>query len=183
MALRDPLRCGGGSAARNRALPRALCLLALGLGLSVGLTVPGLARGRAPRVQTPETMRSVRAGVYTTAQGERGARLYEASCLNCHAAEQFVGPTYMNSWTDQTAQALFDVLRETMPQDNPGSLRRQQYADLLAYLFALNGMPAGDTELKGTDSALKNVRIEGPYRHTPGHAPVVNSRDETRRRP
>jgi hypothetical protein len=46
-----------------------------------------------------------------------------------------------------------------MPQDNPGGLRRQEYADVLAYLFELNGLPAGDTALPADDCGLRRIRI------------------------
>jgi hypothetical protein len=49
-----------------------------------------------------------------------------------------------------------------MPQDNPGSLKRKEYVDVVAYLFRLNGLPAGDAEMDV--SSVKRIRIEGPYR-------------------
>jgi hypothetical protein len=47
-----------------------------------------------------------------------------------------------------------------MPLDNPGRLNRGQYADLVAYLLQLSGMPAGDRPLPSNDVALKAIRIE-----------------------
>ena len=47
-----------------------------------------------------------------------------------------------------------------MPEEDPGSLTRQQCADILAYIFRLNGFKAGSDELKGTDEAVSAVRIE-----------------------
>ena len=49
-----------------------------------------------------------------------------------------------------------------MPEDRPGTLTRQQYADILAYVFKLNGYPAGNSELSGTDEEMKAFRIEEP---------------------
>jgi hypothetical protein len=49
-----------------------------------------------------------------------------------------------------------------MPQDNPGSLKRKEYMDVVAYLFRMNGLPAGDSEMDV--SSVKRIRIEGPYR-------------------
>ena len=51
-----------------------------------------------------------------------------------------------------------------MPTDNPGRLSRGQYADILAYLFRLNGFPAGARELPNDDEGLKKIRIETPGR-------------------
>lgn len=120
--------------------------------------------------QSEEGKTSVRSGVYTAAQAERGAQIFEERCTTCHQQEQFVGPKYMSSWTGQPAHSLFDLIRRTMPEDNPSSLQRQEYADLLAYIFKINGMPAGETELKDSDSELKQVIIEGPYGPNPGGA-------------
>jgi len=43
--------------------------------------------------------------------------------------------------------ALFDRVRLSMPQDKPGSLTRQQVADLLAFILRANKFPAGKDEL------------------------------------
>jgi hypothetical protein len=47
----------------------------------------------------------------------------------------------------------------TMPEDNPGSLKPQQYADVVAYFLKLNGYPAGKTELTGPE-ALKTIKLD-----------------------
>lgn len=104
--------------------------------------------------------RSVRAGVYSPAQAQRGEKIYAARCGNCHQIGQFVGSVFLQSWAGQTADALYDNIRSTMPTDNPGGLKAQEYADVLAYIFKMNRLPAGATELKGTKSALRQVRIE-----------------------
>jgi hypothetical protein len=50
----------------------------------------------------------------------------------------------------------------TMPQDNPASLALQEYADILAYLMQLNGMPSGSRELPGNQEALNAIPFEKP---------------------
>jgi mono/diheme cytochrome c family protein len=105
---------------------------------------------------------STRDGVYSTVQAERGERVYDARCSSCHQPGQFSVPAFLQSWNGRTADALFDNIRTTMPPENPGGLKRQEYADILAYLFQLNALPPGDDELKGTDDALKRVVIETP---------------------
>jgi hypothetical protein len=47
-----------------------------------------------------------------------------------------------------------------MPVDNPGRLSREQYTDIVAYLFKLNRLPPGDRPLPADDEGLKQVRIE-----------------------
>ena len=118
-----------------------LCILTLGVG----------------KVSAQE--KSVRDGVYTEAQADRGAKLYGESCTGCHETGRFVGEQ-MKPWANQSARRLFNVVRLTMPEEDPGSLTRQQCADILAYIFRLNGFKAGSDELKGTDEAVSAVRIE-----------------------
>jgi mono/diheme cytochrome c family protein len=106
--------------------------------------------------------RSTRDGVYSTAQADRGEQTYKTRCGSCHMADQFSGFTFMQSWSGQTADALYDQLRKTMPKDNPGGLKPQEYADIIAFLFRINRLPAGDSDLKGTKPVLKEVVIEAP---------------------
>jgi hypothetical protein len=47
-----------------------------------------------------------------------------------------------------------------MPQNNPGSPKRREYLDLLAYILSLNDMPAGGEELPATPEALKKIVIK-----------------------
>ena len=49
-----------------------------------------------------------------------------------------------------------------MPEDNPGSLERQQYIDVVAYIFSLNAYPAGANDLPGDDDGLKKIKIDNP---------------------
>ena len=101
-------------------------------------------------------------GVYTSEQADRGARTYAERCGACHKIEQFAGPHFFLSWGGQRADSLFNLIRTTMPTGSPASLKRQEYADILAYLLRANGLPAGKTELEGTDAALKRIVIEAP---------------------
>ena len=123
-----------------------------------------LALARSSMAQTSDSAdapESVRDGIFTTAQAERGAAVYEQSCGGCHQPEQFTGPGFIDAWSGQTADAPFDVIRTTMPEDNPSSLKRRDYAAVLAYLFSLNGLPAGETDLPSLTRKLKLIRIEG----------------------
>jgi polar amino acid transport system substrate-binding protein len=50
----------------------------------------------------------------------------------------------------------------TMPEDNPGSLKPQQYADVVAYFLELNGYPEGKAELD--PAAIKTIKFEKPVK-------------------
>lgn len=135
-------------------IPKAMAVLALSL---LALAPPSVAQ-TSDAADPPE---SVRGGIFTTAQAERGAAVYEKSCSGCHQPEQFTGPGFIDAWSGQTADAPFEVIRTTMPEDNPSSLKRRDYAAVLAYLFSLNGLPTGETDLPSIARKLKLIRIEG----------------------
>lgn len=134
-------------------IPRFMAVLALLLG-------PTAHTGSAQAPDIEDATVSVRDGVFTTAQAERGEAIFTQACQGCHQPEQFTGPGFIDAWTGQTADAPFDVIRTTMPEDNPSSLKQSEYAAVLAYLLRLNNLPAGETELPSIARKLKLIRIE-----------------------
>jgi mono/diheme cytochrome c family protein len=112
--------------------------------------------GQAPKAATHSTLR----GVYTEAQAARGEATYRANCTSCHATGTHAGDAFIRGWDSRTAFDLFELIRTTMPLDNPGRLSREQYVDVVAYLFKLNRLPPGDRALPADDEGLKQVRIE-----------------------
>jgi mono/diheme cytochrome c family protein len=137
-----------------------LCRLAVALACAAVLG--GLAASAAPRRPDDgqSTGKSARDGIYTRAQADRGKKIFAQRCAGCHPLETFTEPLFLATWKGQTAHALFTSIRTTMPQESPGGLRRQEYADVLAYLLQLNKLPAGSEELAATDDALKKILIE-----------------------
>jgi cbb3-type cytochrome c oxidase subunit III len=123
--------------------------------------------GQQPAPPPPAAAaRSVWDGVYTSNQAARGA-LKSGLCTQCHGdnfaggpAPQLAGEDFMARWSGRTVGDLFDIIRLTMPDDDPGSLPREQYADLVAYILAVNKLPTGNSEI-GTDTGpLKLIRID-----------------------
>jgi len=47
-----------------------------------------------------------------------------------------------------------------MPRDRPGALKERQYADLLAYVFALNDLPVGEDKLDYKNGSLGTILIQ-----------------------
>jgi len=105
--------------------------------------------------------RSTATGRFTSEQATRGERAFISECGGCHTPDQFVGE-FLMAWNGKTASDLLEMIREKMPQDRPGSLPRQQYADILAYLFEKNGLPPGKDELPPAQADLERVNIEIP---------------------
>lgn len=104
--------------------------------------------------------RTTQAGVFSEAQSERGAALFEQTCLACHQIEEF-STGYMEAWEGSTASDFMELIRTTMPQDNPGRLKREEYIDIVAYMFHMSGLPTGEEEMD-PDTA-KEIRIQGPF--------------------
>jgi len=100
--------------------------------------------------------RTVWDGIYTEEQATRGEALYGEHCVRCHGAtlqgngegaKSLTDATFKSTWNGISMGALFDRVRLSMPQDKPGSLTRQQVADLLAFILRANRFPAGKDEL------------------------------------
>ena len=98
-------------------------------------------------------------GVYTVEQAARGAEVVEGVCRECHDDEEFVG-AFIRSWAGASVAALYDDIYSLMPEDQPGSLPPQQYADVIAYILQLNGLPPGEVELGAARESLERVVIE-----------------------
>jgi polar amino acid transport system substrate-binding protein len=98
-------------------------------------------------------------GVYTKAQAERGLTLYDTSCASCHELGKFKGTEFANAWTGKPLTDLHTAVL-SMPMDAPGSMKPQEYSDILAYFLSINGYPAGETELAGGEDAVKAVTLD-----------------------
>lgn len=101
-------------------------------------------------------------GAYSAAQAVRGEKVYRTRCNSCHAATAYTGATFTQLWVGRTAYDLVTLLRRTMPNEDPGGLPKQQYVDVVAYLFRLNAYPAGRRALPTTDEELRRIRIDAP---------------------
>jgi S-disulfanyl-L-cysteine oxidoreductase SoxD len=107
-------------------------------------------------------------GVYTDAQAQRGAPIYNRACASCHSSDlsggesapPLAGGQFMSNWEGLTADQLFKRMKESMPQNKPGSLSGQENADILAYMFQVNGFPAGKTELAKEPEVLMSIMIK-----------------------
>ena len=125
----------------------------LGLGawvsLSLALTISLSAGGGNPFLGLPgQDQKSVKAGVYTAAQSDRGQVLFRSK--------------FYTSFAGKPMWEMFDVISDTMPEDNPGSMKPEEYVDVMAYLLKLNNFPTGNTELPVGKEALSAIVMEKP---------------------
>ena len=105
---------------------------------------------------------SVKAGVYTAAQADRGQSLFRSKCASCHAPNRFTDDFFYMSFAGKPLWEMFDVISDSMPEDNPGSMKKEEYADVIAYLLKLNNFPTGPTELPIDKDALSAILFEKP---------------------
>jgi len=105
-------------------------------------------------------------GVYTPQQAARGDVVYGRRCRHCHqddlsggadSAPDLRGQRFLERWQRRPLLDLYRVVADTMPEDAPGSLARQDVADVLAFVLRKNLMPAGDTELPADQDTLRRI--------------------------
>src|SRR5262245_18051963 len=121
----------------------------------IGLATVALASAVGSRSSTSAQGKTQMDGVFTEAQAKRGSGVYMKSCAECHAetlegrgeAPSLSGGEFASAWNELTLNDLFDRIRKTMPQSAPGSLSREQYVDVVAFIIQKNGAPAGKSEL------------------------------------
>lgn len=152
-----------GSAGRGRGCRPRGC----GFGFVLALGWAGAVADDAGRSAT------IRDGVYTEAQAERGAFAYPVACGKCHgylldgapddpdmfSTPPIGGPKFLRNWNGRSLATLFEYTRTTMPANNPGFLPAQELADVLAYMLQQSGAPAGDAELGPELAGLERIAI------------------------
>lgn len=111
-----------------------------------------------------QDVKSVTAGVYTAAQADRGLALYKTACASCHAPNRFTDDLFYTSFAGKPLWEMFDVISDTMPEDKPGSMKPEEYVDVMAYLLKLNNFPTGESDLPVGKEALSAIKMEKPQR-------------------
>ena len=128
------------------------------------IAVLGVFRPRTVGAQDTKTQWD---GVYTAEQAGRGEDLYGSKCGGCHGAElnggelapSLTGGVFVGNWSDLTLSDLAERIRTSMPQNNPGSLSREQTADIVAFLLQKGNYPVGMQELPAADALLKTIKF------------------------
>ena len=100
-------------------------------------------------------------------QQARGKAIYVDKCSECHQetlkgtndSPPLTGDMFWSNWETYTANNLLEQVRTTMPEDNPGSLERQAYVDVVAYILRFNEVPlTGD--LPSDADSLKKIIVK-----------------------
>jgi hypothetical protein len=106
-------------------------------------------------------------GVFTPEQAARGkTALSQNGCNGCHGAEleggrgpSLKGDRFITAWENGTVSKLFAKIRDTMPPLNAEQVSPSSKADIVAYLFEVNGFPSGSSELPADTAKLDSVQI------------------------
>lgn len=101
-------------------------------------------------------------GLYSESQAQRGLEVFTAVCSECHEIEDLTNEDFRLNWDGTTLYELFDNIRTTMPDENPGTLTPQQYIDVTAYVLQLNKLPAGPDDFTGDSTSASAVRLPLP---------------------
>lgn len=142
-------------------------LLLIGLGLLLGTPAGPLSAATA-------NDRTVLDGVYSQAQMNRGRIAYNRHCRSCHANDLQGGGVeppladslFLDAWREDFLASLYQFTATRMPRGRnakPGSLKDSEYLDIIAYIIARNGFPAGTTDLTHADlEQVYLVGLQGP---------------------
>ncbi len=105
------------------------------------------------------------AGWYTREQALNGHLQYVPKCAVCHGADltgggapELKGPGFAAKWNGKSLTDLYIYTRQQMPKGNGESLSGQEYADIVAFILAQNGIPAGSIKL-AADAPMNRVLV------------------------
>lgn len=108
-------------------------------------------------------------GYYTRVQAMRGKSAYLTTCAVCHAdnlqgfdsAPGLAGAAFLAKWSRMSVQDLYQRIKTTMPQNAPGTLSPEVYADLTAFILRSNNFTVGPKEVPTDAEALRKLTLDG----------------------
>jgi mono/diheme cytochrome c family protein len=106
------------------------------------------------------TVLTVSKGVYSAAQAERGEKVFTKVCVECHERGEFMESLFDKEWLGKTLFDFFDLVKTTMPDDKPGTLKSEDVLDVIGYIFKLNAYPAGSADLPADPEKMKQIQID-----------------------
>lgn len=104
---------------------------------------------------------------FTPSQVSTGEKQFQLTCSPCHgtrleggAGPPLTGPNFkvLATKVHATVGDIFSYMSTNMPLNNPGSLKKSLYVDIMAYILSKNGYKAGDIPL--TYTAVKSSKAE-----------------------
>lgn len=129
----------------------------LGAGAKTGAPVPLRFDPTAKVVIT--RVANLPPAPYTAAQAARGEQVYNTTCASCHQNEKFIGKEFVDNWGDRRVGDFYNLVRQTMPVDNPGGLKDQEYLDVTAYILKANHAAATPDSLSSDTTIMRGRKI------------------------
>ena len=108
-------------------------------------------------------------GAFTKTQAAMGKQVFDKTCAICHgdhlqggAGPALVGQQFLSvsQFQKLSAEYFYHFMSTHMPLTNPGSLTKEQYISIMAYILGENGYPAGSKVLTGDKGQLEAIKIE-----------------------
>jgi mono/diheme cytochrome c family protein len=152
-----------GTSERDRRVTFSNSTARLATAIVAGTTAALLLFARGAALAQP--VKTVWDGVFTAEQATRGQSSYPKACGSCHGsglegdgfAPPLVGEPFTDRWQTGSVGDFLLIVKTTMPQDRPGSLSPDAYADIVAYVLKMNNYPAGSNELSQDPDQYKTT--------------------------
>ena len=133
--------------------------------LSIAAALAGIDAMQSLRGQTDPQHAPA---IYSAAQARGGQSIYVEKCSECHAESlsgahgpALIGDQFWAEWNQQAARRLYGKIRTSMPLNDPGSLTEKETLAIMAFIFQVNGFPAGVIPI-GSADALSNLTLQRP---------------------
>lgn len=139
---------------------RTLLLVTYAGGLfGLALSVAAAAQAPLPKIWT---------GVFTEAQAQRGREVFLNRCAHCHDERltggdgpALIAAQFNRNWGSRTVQRLFTKVKDRMPPGEVFVATDKEKLDIVTFLLASNGFPAGNRELTLDPDELASILIVG----------------------
>ena len=140
----------------------------------VGLVIV-MAAGSPAAAQKPAAPASgvsVLSGVFSDQQAQHGESVFQSNCSSCHTPTSQTGSQFELRWAGRSVYDYVQLIRTTMPHEEPGRLSRPDYVAIVAFLFKSHGYPAAVDPLPDDDERLKLIRIDAKPQSAPSPPPA-----------
>lgn len=122
----------------------------------------------APAVaENPPAQTTIWDGVFDQAQLDAGRAAYAENCVSCHAGTArggpggppLVGHVLNRKHEGASLAGYYEYMATAMPPGRAGSLSRQTYADILAFILSRHGAKPGEGRLTDDADLLDSIYI------------------------
>jgi mono/diheme cytochrome c family protein len=123
--------------------------------LAVMVALPWLGAVAGAGQSRPEKL-------YSQAQAKQGLATYDRKCATCHdggtMGPELWGEAFLSQWAEKDIAALYKRMKETMPEDNPGSLTEAETLGVVAFVLQQNEFSSGDRAIESA-TQLNGVKF------------------------